>query len=61
MSHAPSVPRSGGDATPADRRLLVRESEIASVLKMFQREGNTLSAVLRQAWDGRDTQGHHQA
>jgi hypothetical protein len=42
----------GGDEAPADRRLLVRESEFASVLKMFQREGNTLSAVLRQAWDG---------
>ncbi len=35
-----------------DKRLLVRESEFASVLKMFLREGNTLSAVLRQAWDG---------
>ncbi len=43
----------GDDASaPTDRRLLVRESEFASVLKMFQREGNTLSAVLRQAWDG---------
>jgi hypothetical protein len=42
----------GEDGAVADWRLLVRESDFASVLKMFQREGNTLSAVLRRAWDG---------
>jgi hypothetical protein len=35
-----------------DRRLLAAESEFASVLKVMTREGNTLSAVLRTAWDG---------
>jgi hypothetical protein len=39
------------DAGVADKRLLVTESEFASVLKVAGREGNTLSAVLRQAWD----------
>jgi hypothetical protein len=35
-----------------DKRLLVIETEFASVLKRTGREGNALSAVLRQAWDG---------
>lgn len=35
-----------------DKRLLVIESEFASVLKMGAREGNTLSTIIRQAWDG---------
>ncbi|MBX9790029.1 MAG: bifunctional DNA primase/polymerase [Pirellulales bacterium] len=34
-----------------DKRLLVVESEFAQVLKVAQREGNTVSPVLRQAWD----------
>lgn len=34
-----------------DKRLLVVETEFASVLKMIVREGNTLSPILRQAWD----------
>lgn len=34
-----------------DKRLLVLESEFASVLQMIQREGNTLSPTIRQAWD----------
>ncbi len=36
-----------------DKRLLVVETEFSSTLKMFKREGNTLSAVLRDAWDGK--------
>jgi hypothetical protein len=36
-----------------DKRLLVCESEFASTLKVTGREGNTLSALLRQAWDGK--------
>ena len=36
-----------------DKRLLVVESEFASVLQQTGREGNILSAVLRDAWDGR--------
>ncbi len=34
-----------------DKRYLVVESEFASVLQVIQREGNTLSATVRQAWD----------
>jgi hypothetical protein len=34
-----------------DKRLLVVESEFASVLKLLKREGSTLSPTMRQAWD----------
>ncbi len=34
-----------------DKRLLVVESEFASVLKVVERDGNVLSPVVRQAWD----------
>lgn len=37
-----------------DKRLLVIESEFAAVLARAGREGNTLSTVMRQAWDGDD-------
>jgi hypothetical protein len=36
----------------ADKRLLIQEPEFANVLKQCERQGNTLSALLRQAWDG---------
>lgn len=36
-----------------DKRLLVDLSEFSSVLRMFQQEGNILSQVLRDAYDGR--------
>jgi hypothetical protein len=39
------------DAGVEDKRLLVLESEFASVLRMLERDGNTLSAIVRQAWD----------
>jgi hypothetical protein len=35
----------------SDKRLIVIESEFASVLGVSKRDGNTLSAVLRNAWD----------
>jgi hypothetical protein len=35
-----------------DKRLLVMEQEFGRVLQVMSREGNTLSAVLRMAWDG---------
>jgi hypothetical protein len=35
-----------------DKRLLVTETEFAAVLKISKRDGNNLSPVLRQAWDG---------
>ena len=36
----------------ADKRLLVLEAEFASVLKTAVRQGNTLSPIVRLAWDG---------
>ena len=42
------------DPGVADKRLLVYEPEFANVLKQTERQGNTLSAILRNAWDGRD-------
>lgn len=36
----------------ADKRLLVIEPEFASALRAMQRQGNTLSPILRRAWDG---------
>ena len=35
----------------SDKRLLVSETEFASPLKVMRREGNTLSPVIRNAWD----------
>lgn len=39
------------DKGETDKRLLVTEPEFASVLQRAERETNTLSAVIRQAWD----------
>ncbi|HRK40240.1 MAG TPA: DUF3987 domain-containing protein [Burkholderiaceae bacterium] len=36
-----------------DKRLFIVESEFANVLHQSSREGNTLSAALRDGWDGR--------
>ena len=35
-----------------DKRLLVTEQELAATLRVMARDGNTLSPVTRQAWDG---------
>lgn len=43
-----------GDPGVPDKRLLVVEDELAGALEAMAREGNRLSAVLRDAWDGRD-------
>ena len=40
------------DEGAKDKRLLVMEGEFAGVLKVMTREGNFLSTVVRQAWDG---------
>jgi hypothetical protein len=40
-----------------DKRLLVVETEFSNVLKVMTREGNTLSPVLRDSWDGRAVLG----
>lgn len=42
------------DSGVADKRLLVFEGEFASALRSIGRDGNTLSAVLRNAWDTGD-------
>ncbi len=42
------------DEGVADKRLLVRESEFASVLKVLQRDGSILSPVVRRAWESGD-------
>jgi hypothetical protein len=39
------------DPGVSDKRLLALEEEFTSVLKVLAREGNTLSPILRQAWD----------
>jgi hypothetical protein len=39
------------DAGVTDKRLMVIEEEFAAVLKVMTREGNKLSAIVRQAWD----------
>jgi hypothetical protein len=44
------------DPGVADKRLLVVEPEFANVLKQTERQGNILSALLRQAWDTGDLQ-----
>jgi hypothetical protein len=41
------------DEGVSDKRLLVFESEFANVLRVLERQGNRLSIVVRDAWDGR--------
>ncbi len=36
----------------SDKRMLVSQGEFSSVLRVMDRDGNTLSTVLRDAWDG---------
>jgi Protein of unknown function (DUF3987) len=40
------------DEGVGDKRLLAYEAELAGLLKVMSRDGNTLSPVIRQAWDG---------
>ncbi|MCA1680505.1 MAG: DUF3987 domain-containing protein, partial [Actinobacteria bacterium] len=44
------------DGATLDKRRLVLESEFAQVLKVLAREGNTLSPVIRNAWDAKTLQ-----
>jgi len=43
----------GQDPGAADKRVLIIETEFASVLKSASRETSTLSSTLRNVWDGR--------
>lgn len=45
------------DAGVSDKRLLISESEFANVLRVQGREGNTLSAFLRNFWDTGNARG----
>lgn len=40
------------DEGVSDKRLMIVEGEFAGPLKVATREGNTLSVLMRQAWDG---------
>ena len=42
-----------GDPGVADKRLLILEDETGGTFQKIARQGNNLSAVLREAWDGR--------
>jgi hypothetical protein len=44
------------DPGVTDKRLLVFEAEFASVLRQTERSGNTLSTIVRAAWDRGDLQ-----
>lgn len=52
----------GGDPGVIDKRILVVEQEFGGVMKKMPREGNSLSSVIREAWDGYSlrtlTKGH---
>lgn len=39
------------DEGVSDKRLMIVESELAASLRVLGRDGNTLSAIIRQAWD----------
>jgi hypothetical protein len=43
-----------GATPPIDRRLLIVQSEFASVLRVMGRDGNNLSPLMRAAWDNGD-------
>ena len=40
------------DPGVTDKRLMIVEAEFAGALAVMERHGNTLSPVLRKAWDG---------
>ncbi len=54
LIHDGEVGKDGEQVTPPvlDKRLLVIETEFANVLHQTARSGNTLSAALRDCWDG---------
>jgi len=42
------------DGGTEDKRFLCIEGELGAVLRAFQRQGNTLSTIVRTAWDGQN-------
>lgn len=53
LIHAVRDPASS-DGGSKEKRLLVVESEFASTLRVLRRDGNTLSPIIRQAWDSKE-------
>lgn len=51
-----SAVQDGNGDEPADKRLLVHEDEFAGMLAVAERQGQTMSAHVRNAWDGRPLQ-----
>lgn len=51
IAHVRDATADGADAGISDKRLIACETEFAKVLRVMEREGSTLSAVLREAWD----------
>jgi hypothetical protein len=49
-------PAEDEDEGVSDKRLFVVEPELASVLRVAKRDGNTLSALIREGWDRGDLQ-----
>lgn len=47
------IARLRDDLPDVDKRLLVREGEFGGFLEVIRRDGNTLSAVTRNAWDSK--------
>jgi hypothetical protein len=49
-----SIQEVESDPGETDKRLFIQESEFAGVLKQIERHGNTLSVLVRQAWEKGD-------
>ena len=49
-------PGARGHPGVTDKRLLVKQGEAAGMFKVMERDGNSLSPRLREAWDGDDLQ-----
>ena len=47
-----------GERPVDERRLLMKEGELASILAVAGRDGSTLSSTLRNAWDGMPLENH---
>jgi len=51
LKDVPSVGTDDDKPVATDKRLMVVETEFSSTLTVFERSGNILSPLLRQAWD----------
>jgi len=53
IGHIADQKNEDGEVVPRDTRLHISEEEAGSVFTRMKREGNSLSPVLRQAWDSK--------